>query len=72
MEASGLLDSTHPPVTFGPAVQLGLVRALSSRAVLNLDAKWHTMSVDFANFGDTEPRVKLDPLSLGLGIGVSF
>jgi len=71
-EASGLLDSTHPPVTLGPAVQLGVTHALSPQAVLNVDARWHTMSVDFVNFAETEPRVTLDPLSLGLGVGISF
>ena len=71
-EKSGLLDSTDPPSNFSPAITLGADIRLSSRAALSLDAKWHKMNVDLKGLADPAPSVTLDPLALGLGLGLSF
>ncbi len=71
-EKSGLLDSTDPPSSFSPAVTLGAEIALSSRMVISLDAKWHKMKVDLKGYADPAPSVTLDPLALGLGLGVGL
>jgi outer membrane protein W len=71
-EKSGLLDSTHPPANFSPAFTLGADVVLSPRLVLSLDAKWHKMRVDLKGYSDPAPSVTLDPLALGLGIGVGL
>jgi len=71
-EASGQLDSTHPPITLGPALQVGLDKSLTARAVLSLDARWTTMTVRFDNYAVPSPEVRVGPLTLGLGIGMSL
>lgn len=71
-EKSGLLDSTDPPANFSAAVTLGAEITLSPRVVLSLDAKWHKMKVDLKGYADPAPSVTLDPLALGLGLGVAF
>lgn len=71
-EKSGLLDSTDPPSSFSPAVTLGAEITLSPRVVLSLDAKWHKMKVELKGYADPVPAVTLDPLALGLGLGVGL
>jgi outer membrane protein len=56
----------------GPALQLGTDYALSDRTVLNLDVRWHTMTVEIEDFASPVPSVQIDPLILGLGVGVRF
>jgi hypothetical protein len=45
---------------------------LSSRAIFVIDAKWNTLRVDIEDFGITVPLVEIDPLSLAIGLGLSF
>lgn len=71
-EKSGILDRTHPPASYAPVVQLGTDIAVSRRAVLNFDVTWHPQDVEFADFGETEPTASIDPLAVGLGLGVAF
>lgn len=71
-EKSGALDSANIAPTVGPAIQLGADWSLTDRTTLDLDVRWHTMTVDIEDFGATVPSVKVDPLVLGLGLGVRF
>lgn len=71
-EKSGLLDSTDPPTNFSPAITLGADVELTSRVVISLDAKWHKMTVELRRYADPAPSVTLDPLALGLGLGVGL
>ncbi len=69
-EKSGALDSTDVPATLTPAVGFGTDYALSPRAVLSLDVKWNPMTAKITHFRTPDPRIKIDPLTLGLGLGV--
>jgi outer membrane protein W len=71
-EKSGALDSTQPPTTVGPMLQLGTDVTLAPRAALNMDVRWNTMRVDVVDFSTPTPLVRLDPLSLGMGLTVRF
>jgi outer membrane protein W len=45
---------------------------LSTDALLNVDLRWNGMTADLKN-GDTRlTSVKLDPVSLGVGVGFHF
>ena len=71
-EKSGALDSTNPPPTFGPQVQLGADWAVAQRTALNLDVRWHTQTVEIRDLTTPTPSLPLDPLALGLGLTVRF
>lgn len=71
-EKSGALDSTDEPTTVGPAVQMGADWWVAERTALNLDVRWNPMTVDVENFAPAAPSVKLDPLSLGMGVTIRF
>ncbi len=71
-EKSGALDSTNPGPTVGPAVVAGMDWRLAGAATFTLDARWNTLRVDIEDFGTTIPSVRIDPLSLGMGIGLRF
>ena len=71
-EASGALDSADIATTIGPALQLGTDYRLSPMVGLNFDVKWNTLTLDIEDFGTTVPSIRIDPLSLGLGIGFRF
>jgi outer membrane protein len=68
-EKSGLLDDTRIPPAIGPAVQLGLDIVLSRVVVLNFDARWNVLRLHLE--GGTAPpaTLRIDPLSLGVGLG---
>ena len=72
MEKSGPLDSTNIAPTVGPAVVLGIDRRLTRASTVTVDARWNTLSVDIDDFGPTAPAVKIDPLTLGIGVGLHF
>ncbi len=69
-EKSGALDSTDVPATLSPAVGFGTDYALSPRTVLSLDVKWNPMTARITHFRAPDPRIRIDPLTLGLGLGV--
>jgi len=71
-EKSGLLDTLDPPAHFGPVFQLGTGVDLSSNAVLSLDARWNTLAVELEGLASPTPRVDVDPLTLGVGLGLMF
>jgi outer membrane protein len=71
-EKSGALDSTDMPASVGPAVQVGTDWELSSRALLNLDLRWNKLTADLANGETPLAKLKVDPVSLGIGVGFRF
>ncbi|HEX6616632.1 MAG TPA: hypothetical protein VF046_10025 [Gemmatimonadales bacterium] len=56
----------------GPAVQLGADVDLSSSALLNANLKWNSMTVDLESGGTPLTSLKVDPPSLGVGVGFRF
>ena len=71
-EKSGALDSSEVPPKLGPVVQLGAGLGFSSRAALVVDARWNPLKIRIENFAPSDPTVDIDPLTLGVGLGVSF
>lgn len=69
---SGALDNLDVSPAFGPALQLGADWKLSEELVLNLDTKWNGLTTDLSSGGNRITRLKIDPLTLGLGIGFRF
>ena len=71
-EKSGVLDSTDMKGTVGPALQLGADFTLSPSIVLNTDLKWNRTRVNLTNGGTSLTDIRLDPVSLGVGLGFRF
>jgi outer membrane protein len=71
-EKSGALDSLDMGGSVGPALQAGADFDLSSRTLLNVDLRWNRLTADLENAGARLTRLKLDPLSLGVGLGFRF
>jgi outer membrane protein len=71
-EKSGTLDSTDRAGSVGPAVQVGVDWELSSRALLNLDVRWNRLTAELENGGTPLAKLRIDPLSLGIGVGFRF
>ena len=71
-EKSGVLDTTDPPTTLGPVVQLGTAWNVTPRAAVSMDAKWNPLEVEIEGYPPPEPRVEVDPLTLGIGVGLRF
>jgi len=71
-EKSGLLDSTDPPVRIDPVVQLGSHLALGDTFLLTLDVKWQPLDMELKGFTDPAPKVEIDPLVMGLGLGFAL
>jgi outer membrane protein W len=71
-EKSGLLDSTDMAGSVGPAVQLGTDIDLASSALLNIDLKWNQMTATLENAGTPLAKIRLDPISLAIGVGFRF
>jgi len=69
-EKSGALDDTQVSPSVGPAVQAGIDVALSSVLFLNLDVKWNLLRTDVSAQGTNVATLEIDPLTLGLGLGV--
>jgi outer membrane protein len=71
-EKSGVLDSTDMKGSVGPALQLGADFTLSSSIMLNTDLKWNRTRVDLTNGGTRLTDIRLDPVSVGIGVGFRF
>lgn len=71
-EKSGALDSVDMPGSVGPALQAGADFDVASETLLNVDLKWNTLTADLKNAGTRLTRLKVDPLSLGVGVGFRF
>jgi outer membrane protein len=71
-EKSGALDSADMKGSVGPALQAGADFELSSRTLLNVDLEWNTLTADIENGGTRLTRLKMDPLSGGVGVGFRF
>jgi outer membrane protein W len=71
-EKSGLLDSTDMKGSIGPAIQVGADVDLSSSVLLNTDLKWNRMRADLKNGEARLADIRVDPLSLGIGLGFRF
>ena len=71
-EKSGALDSTDMKGSLGPAVQVGADFDLSPRVLLNTDLKWNGMRTDLKNGEARLADIRVDPLSLGIGLAFLF
>jgi outer membrane protein W len=71
-EKSGVLDSLDVPAHFGPAVQLGFDKDLGRTVLFNFDLRWNTLQTDIENHGAQLAQIKIDPITLGAGIGFRF
>lgn len=69
-EKSGSLDNTQLSPSVGPALQVGLDIALSPVLFFNADVKWNLLRTDISDGGAKVAALKIDPLTLGVGIGV--
>lgn len=71
-EKSGVLDSLDVGAHLGPALQAGVDFGLGGAALLNFDLRWNTLTTDITD-GDTPyAKVKIDPITLGIGVGFRF
>ena len=71
-EKSGVLDTMDVAATLSPALQLGVDFALGPRAVLNLDVRWNALQADIRARGTPFTKVRIDPTTLGIGVGFRF
>jgi outer membrane protein W len=71
-EKSGALDSTDMKGSLGPAVQVGADFDLSPRVRLNTDLKWNGMRADLKHGETRLADIRVDPLSLGIGLAFLF
>jgi len=71
-EKSGVLDSLDVEPHVGPAMQLGLDVDLGDAAVLDFGLRWNTLTSDIKLDGERVAELKIDPMSLGVGVGFRF
>jgi outer membrane protein W len=77
-EKTGALDSSHVPASFGLTAQGGGTLAVASNLVLCVDARWNTMTTELGDYLITiqstpaTPSISVDPLTIGIGVGVRF
>lgn len=71
-EKSGSLDSSDVPPAFDPLLRVGTAVRLSERAALRLSATWSTLEVELRDLPSASPVISVDPLTLGLGVGVGL
>ena len=71
-EKSGVLDSLDVPAHFGPAVQLGFDQELGRTVLFNFDLRWNALHADIENHGARLAQIKIDPITLGAGMGFRF
>jgi outer membrane protein W len=71
-EKSGLLDSSDPPISFDPVLQIGTHLVLTPTFMLTVDVKWQPLEMELEGFADPAPKVGVDPLVVGAGFGFSF
>ena len=69
-EKSGALDDTQVSPSVGPALQAGLDVALSQALFLNVDVRWNLLRMDLTAQATKVATLEIDPLTLGLGLGV--
>ncbi|HET9599579.1 MAG TPA: OmpW family outer membrane protein [Anaeromyxobacteraceae bacterium] len=69
-EKSGALDGTQVSPSVGPVLQAGVDVALSSALFLNLDLRWNLLRTDVSAQGTKVATLEIDPLTLGVGLGV--
>ncbi|MEZ4411773.1 MAG: OmpW family outer membrane protein [Gemmatimonadales bacterium] len=71
-EKSGVLDTLDVPPYLGPAVQAGVEFALAPAVLLNLDLRWNTDRLTFQSSGSDLAELKIDPMTIGFGVGFRF
>ena len=71
-EKSGVLDSLDVAPHVGPALQAGVDFALGGAALFNLDLRWNTLTTDITDGDIPYAKVKIDPITLGFGVGFRF
>jgi outer membrane protein len=71
-EKSGFLDSADVDPHFGPALQIGVDAPLGAAAVLTADVRWNTFRATITREGADFAKVRVDPLTFGLGVGLPF
>jgi len=71
-EKSGAVDSMDVAPSLGAAIGLGTDFALSDRVLFNVDLRWNSYTADLTTVGTSFARLRLDPLTLGLGVGFRF
>lgn len=71
-EKSGVLDTFDVKPSVGPTAQVGLDYDVSDAAFVNLDIRWNTFTSDIQYNGERFAELKIDPLSLGFGVGFRF
>ena len=71
-EKSGVLDSMDVASHLGPAIQLGLDYDLSAAVLFNLDLRWNGLTTKIENGGVPYTSLKVDPITIGLGVGFRF
>jgi len=71
-EKSGAIDSHDLSPTPGVAVALGADWDAGRRVVVNTDLRWNSYRPDLEIAGAHVANLKLDPLTLGIGLGFSF
>lgn len=71
-EKTGRLDSLQVKPSLGAAIQAGVDVPIASRGVLNLDARWNTHRLQVDADDGRLFRLKIDPLTLALGVGLWF
>ena len=71
-EKSGVLDSMDVKPHLGPAIELGLDLDLSPATLLHFALRWNALTTEIENGGTPYASLKVDPITLGLGIGFRF
>jgi len=71
-EKSGLLNPQRLPNSTGMAFQLGVDFDLSSYLLLNLDIKSVAMKTRIEDSGNDDIKLKINPSTIGIGLGVRF
>jgi outer membrane protein len=71
-EKSGVLDSMDVKPHVGPSLQVGANLDLSTDLFLNFDLRWNTLTTDIENRGVRYTSLRIDPIALGIGLGVRF
>jgi outer membrane protein len=71
-EKSGMLDSADLSPGLGPAIQLGVDVDVARALFLNLDLRWNAYRTEVERADNPMVRLRIDPISLGLGVGARF
>lgn len=71
-EKSGSFNSQDLTPALGYAVALGSDIDISSNVLFNVNVGWNTLRTDIEDKGIKIASLKIDPLSIGLGLGFRF